>query len=270
MSADTTTGTKRTGTVSPFAVFRAVLWRDIFVTYRELPFFLAQVLLQPLFLLFVFGKVLASIGATTHGYSDLLFPGIIALTCTLTALQATALPLVMDFSWTREIEDRLLAPIPLRWVAIEKVLFASLRAIVAAGVMFPIGLLMFGSLKIHAPGVPMLIVIIVLGSVLGACLGLTLGTLVPPSKISVMFALILTPLMFTGCTQYPWPSLSHLRWFQIVTTVNPLTYLSEAMRAAIVPSVQHMPWAVSLPMLVLSIAIFFTIGMRGFDKRAID
>ena len=51
--------------------FLAVLRRDLYVTWRELPAFLAQVVLQPLFLLFVFGKVLGSLGYTQHGYADL-------------------------------------------------------------------------------------------------------------------------------------------------------------------------------------------------------
>jgi ABC-2 type transport system permease protein len=37
--------------------FGAVLWRDIFVTGRELPSFVAQVLIQLFFMLFVFAKV---------------------------------------------------------------------------------------------------------------------------------------------------------------------------------------------------------------------
>ena len=41
--------------------FLAVLRRDVYVTWGELPVFLAQVILQPLFLLFVFGKVLGSL-----------------------------------------------------------------------------------------------------------------------------------------------------------------------------------------------------------------
>ena len=48
------------GSVSQLRAFRAVLGRDVFVTWSELPVFLAQVILQPLFLLFVFGKVLGS------------------------------------------------------------------------------------------------------------------------------------------------------------------------------------------------------------------
>jgi len=56
-------------------VFRAVLRRDVYVTWGEFPIFLAQVILQPFFLLFVFGKVLGSLGYTTHDYSDLLSRG---------------------------------------------------------------------------------------------------------------------------------------------------------------------------------------------------
>ena len=85
-----------------------------------------------------------------------------------------------------------------------------------------------------------------------------------------MFALILTPLMFTGATQYPWMSLGSLRWFQIVTLFNPLTYLSEAVRAAVVPEVPHIePW-ISLVALVVAGILFTIIGVRGFMKRAIS
>ena len=60
--------------ISARAAFVAVLRRDIFVTWREAPAFIAQVVLQPLFLLFVFGKVLGSLGYTRNGYANLLSP----------------------------------------------------------------------------------------------------------------------------------------------------------------------------------------------------
>ena len=44
--------------------FAALLWRDVFVTGREFVTFLLQVVLQPVFLLFVFGKVLTGLGFT--------------------------------------------------------------------------------------------------------------------------------------------------------------------------------------------------------------
>jgi len=251
-------------------VFMAVLWRDIFVTGRELPVFLAQVILQPLFMLFVFGKVLSNLGYTRPGYAHLLFPGIVALTALLTSLQSTALPLVLEFSFTKEIEDRLLAPIPTALVAVEKMIFAAMRALIAAVCMFPIGVLILGSVPWRAAGAPELCVILILGALVGSAMGLTMGTLVPPNRISIAFSLVLTPLLFTGCSQYPWPTLDSLRWFQIITLFNPLTYVSEGMRGALVPYVPHMPAWVCVVALVFWLAAFSAIGIWGFIRRAID
>jgi ABC-2 type transport system permease protein len=250
--------------------FLALLSRDVFVTGRELPSFLAQVILQPLFLLFVFGRVLADLGYTRPGYSDLLFPGIVALTAVLTALQATALPLVIDFSFLKEIEDRLLAPLPIGLVAVEKIVFATMRALIGAALMFPIGVLVLGSVPWRAEGAPLVVAVLVLGALTGSALGMTLGTLITPNKINIVFALVLTPLLFTGATQYPWTSLSSLRWFQVVTACNPLTYVSEGMRAALEPGVPHLtPWICLLALLGF-LSLFTVTGIRGFARRAVD
>lgn len=250
--------------------FRALLWRDIFVTGRELVPFLLQVVLQPVFLLFVFGKVLVELGFATSEYSDVLLPGVIALTAFLTALQTTAFPLVIDFSFTKEIEDRLLAPLPTYLVAVEKIVFSLLRALVAAAVMFPISLWVLGSLPVTWTDVPVLFVFVVLGSLVGACVGMTIGTFVTPNRINVVFAVVLTPLLFTGSTQFPWQSLDTLRWFQVVCAINPLTYVSEALRAQMAPGVPHLPLWVSALALLGFLAVFGTASLIGFRRRALD
>ena len=73
--------------------------------------------------------------------------------------------------------------------------------------MIPIGILVLGSIPWRWAGLPLFLVIVVLGSMLGAALGLVLGTLVKPNRINIVFSLVFTPLLFTGCSQYPWPSL---------------------------------------------------------------
>ena len=236
--------------------FRALLWRDVFVTGRELVPFLLQVVLQPVFLLFVFGKVLVELGFATDGYSDVLLPGVIALTAFLTALQNTAFPLVIDFSFTKEIEDRLLAPLP--------------TALVAAAVMFPISWWVLGTLPVEWADLPVLTVVLVLGSLVGAVMGMTLGTLVKPNRINVVFAVVLTPLLFTGSTQFPWQSLDTLRWFQVVCALNPLTYVSEALRAEMAPDVPHLPlWLCALA-LAGFLVVFGVTSLVGFRRRALD
>ena len=91
-----------------------------------------------------------------------------------------------------------------------------------------------------------------------------------PQRINLVFSLVFTPLLFTGCSQYPWPSLARLRWFQVVTAANPMTYVSEALRGALVPSVPHIqPW-ICLIVLLGAIALLMAGGIRGFYRRAID
>jgi ABC-2 type transport system permease protein len=70
--------------------------------------------------------------------------------------------------------------------------------------------------------------VVVLGALVGAGLGLV--TLARPSRIDIVFSLVFTPLLFTGCSKYPWPSLARLPWFQVVTALNPMTYASEGLR----------------------------------------
>ncbi len=101
-------------------------------------------------------------------------------------------------------------------------------------------------------------------------MGLTMGTLVPPNRISIAFSLVLTPLLFTGCSQYPWPTLDRLRWFQVVTAFNPLTYLSEGMRGALVPASTTSGRRYASSLSCSRWQSSPRSGSRGFIRRAID
>jgi len=249
--------------------FLAILRRDLFVSAKEFWVLLLQVALTPLFMLFIFAKVLTSAGYVSQGYGDLLLAGSIALSSFLTALQSVAFPLVMEFGWTKEIEDRLLAPLPVDLVTIEKLVIGALRGLLAGIVIYPIGALVLGGAPWNPAGLPLLALVLSLGAWTGAGIGITIGTLVPPSKISFLFAAIITPLMFTGATQYPWQSLEGRRWFQIITAFNPLTYCAEGVRAALIPDeVPHINTGWCVAALVASSVIFTVTAVFSFRKRA--
>ncbi len=254
---------------SPWRAALAILRRDLYVTGREFPFFLAQVILQPLFLLFVFGKVLTQLGYARPGYVDVLFPGLVALAAVLTGFQSTALPLVIEFSYSNEIEDRLLAPLPIGAVALEKVVVSAMRGVIAAAVMFPIGLWLLGSIPWSAGAAAGVAAMTVIGALIGAAMGLVLGTFVSPNRINLTFALVTTPLLFTGSSQYPWPSLSHIRWFQVVSALNPMTYVSEGLRGLMAPGVPHIQTWICFVVAVFSLAVLTSVGLVGFLRRAL-
>jgi hypothetical protein len=69
--------------------------------------------------------------------------------------------------------------------------------------------------------------------------------------------------MFAGATQYPWPSLTNLCWFQVVTAANPIAYVSEGMRAALVPGIPPIPGWACVGALIGSLVLFGIIGLQG-------
>jgi ABC-2 type transport system permease protein len=262
--------------VTAFTAFMAILRRDIVVTGREFIPFLLQVLLQPLFFLFIFGKVLPTIGYAQSGFAPILLPGIVALTVVTTALQGVTLPLVLDLGYAREIDDRLLAPLPVNLVAVEKIIFAAMRGLIAGAIIFPLAWWILGTgYQVRTDSIGTIIGIMVLTAFAGASLGLFIGTTIKPEQIGLMFALILTPLIFTGCIYYPWATLDSLKWFQIITLFNPITYASEGLRFSMVPSFHgHALPTLAMGWVILglsvTIVVFLILGIRTFNRRVIN
>src|SRR5215831_6876699 len=123
----------------------ALLHRDLRVARRELLFSILRVALQPLLFTFIFGYVMPKMGTIQAGYTTMLLPGILALSMTLSGMQSVALPLVIDFGWTKEIEDRLLAPISISGVALEKIVMGIIQSVVAGLIVFPLAWFIMGA-----------------------------------------------------------------------------------------------------------------------------
>jgi ABC-2 type transport system permease protein len=256
--------------VSPMAVFGALLRRDVRVARRELPYFLVRTLMQPVLFIVVFGFLLPKMGFVRAGYTTALLPGILAVSLTASAIQAVALPMVQDFGWTREIEDRLLAPVPTLLIAHEKVIAGALQGVISALVVLPIARLIMGPI----PGLTLLhivplLIVTALGAATFSALGLLMGTAIAPQQIGLMFSIIIAPMLMFGCAYYPWRGLDRIPAMQYGVLINPLVYVSEGMRGAITPEVPHMPMVASVAALVVLCAGFWYAGARSFLKKAL-
>ncbi len=266
----------RSNVRAALTAFLAIVSRDLLVIRREVITFLLQTLIQPLFFLFVFGKVLSTIGTAAEGFSGLLLPGIVAFTLFLTAFQATSVDLSRDLGFTREIDDRLLAPLPIALVAIEKVLLAALRGLIAGAAIFPLAFWILGSgYQVRTDLLGILISLMVLIALVGASLGLLLSTVTQLERLPLIFALVLTPLTFTGCTFYPWAALNAIKWFQILTLFNPLTYAAEGMRYTMVPLIHGQALPTLAPgwvLLALGVSLILSLwgGIRLFHRRVVS
>jgi ABC-2 type transport system permease protein len=256
--------------VPPIRVFAAILRRDVTVARRELPYFLVRTTLQPILFVIVFGFLLPKMGLIGRGYTTMMMPGIVALSLTLSAIQSVALPMLVDFGHTKEIEDRLLAPVPTLLVAVEKVVSGVLQGTVAAIFVLPVCRLIMGPIEgLTFTRLPLLLLVTVLSGAAFSAIGLYLGTAIPPQQIGLMFSVILAPMIMFGCTYYPWIGLDHVPAMKYAVLINPLVYVSEGMRGALTPNVPHMPMLVLLAALLVILTIFMWLGLRAFHRRAI-
>jgi len=250
--------------------FLAMLVRDAHVARRNAIQLFMQTFLQPLLFVFIFGKVMVGSGYMPAAYKSLLLPGIIAISMTFTGVWAVAMPLIAEFQWTREIEDRLLAPISVGWIAIEKVIAGMLQALVAGLVVLPLAWLVLRpgvQISIGSPLTFAVIILLVAG--FSSCGGLALGCSMNQQHIGLMFSMVMTPMIFFGCTYYPWSALNTFPILQKAVLVNPLVYASEGLRATLVPQFPHLSVMAVIFALLFFDVLLLVVGLRQFEAKSV-
>jgi ABC-2 type transport system permease protein len=251
--------------------FFAMLSRDGHVARRNLVPTLVQNLLQPLLLTFVFGRILTSTGMMQGAYKNVLLPGIIAISMAMSGIWAVAMPLLSEFQFTKEIEDRLLAPMETHWLAVEKVVAGMIQAIVSGIVVIPAAYLMMGSganISFDRPWEFAAVCLLV--ALFAAAGGLTLGCSISQQHIGLMFSMIIAPMIMFGCAYYSWASLKHFPGLQYAVLVNPLVYACEGLRGTLVPNIEHIPIPVIIGVLALFDVIFVVVGIKRFNQKAVS
>jgi ABC-2 type transport system permease protein len=254
----------------------ALISRDTAVLCSNPFAFLVRVSMQPALFSFVFAYVFPRIGYGIGGggsvsFGNVLLPGLMANTLMFQGIQGVALPLVQEFSFSKEIEDRVMAPVPTWAVAMAKIISGAIQSVLAAILVIPAVWIATGfAISPDWSHPQYLISLVVIGALVGASLGLLMGTIVNPKSINLLFALLILPLTLLGCVYYPWSSLHTIRWLQIGTLFNPVVYMSEGLRAALVPTFPHMNlWGV-YGLLVACFVAMSSIGVYFFRRRVIS
>ena len=276
-----TTATVELSSIRParaaaLGAFGALLLRDVKVLRKTLGAFALRTIMQPFLFVFVFTYVFPKIGQGIGGsgrgqaeFATLIIPGMVAIACIFQGIQAVALPLVQEFGYTREIEDRVMAPLPVWAVGAQKILSGALQGILAAAVVFPVAAVIpVTPVHLHVRWA-VLISVLVLATLLSGSLGLTIGTRIEPRQVNLVFSAIVIPITFLGATYYPWARLTPIPWLKNLVLVNPLVYMSEGFRAAVVHGVPHMPMVAIYAALTAFTAVLAWAGIAGFRKRVL-
>lgn len=258
-----------------FTAFKALLLRDMYVLVHSMKLFLPRTILQPFLLVFVFtyifpkiGQGVGGAGANAEVFSTMLVAGVLASVILLQGIQSVALPLVQEFGYTKEIEDRVLAPLRIELVAFEKIVSGALQCLLAALIVFPIAYFVPATPVHILYNWPVLLTFIPLACLASASMGLTFGTVFDPRTVPLLFGVVVLPLTFLGCIYFPWQALSAIRWLQIGVLINPLVYMSEGFRAGLT-NVPHMQLAAVYGALIGFTVLFIWLGITGFKRRVL-
>jgi ABC-2 type transport system permease protein len=258
------------------AAFAGLLLRDVSVLRHHLSEFVLRTLAQPLLFVFVFAYLFPRIGQGIGGsgagssFASVLIPGLVAVTAVFAGVSTVSLPLAIEFGATREIEDRIMAPLPVWAVALEKMVFGAMQSLLSAAFVLPLGLLISTAdigISVRRPG--LLVVVVLLACWISGALGLAVGTLVPPQRMGLVFSVLVVPLTFLGCVYYPWATLTPVMWLKVVVLLNPLVYMTEGLRTSLTPELPHMPvWAFMLALVggTIGLTIF---SLQTFRRRVV-
>jgi ABC-2 type transport system permease protein len=220
---------------------------------------------QPALWLLVFGVTFASLRAIPTGpfsYLQFLTPGVLTQSVMFVAI-FYGIMLV----WERDLGllNKLLStPAPRSAIVLGKALSAGVRSIFQAIVIFALALVIGVPLNLNPLNLMGVVVVIVLAGMCFSCLSMCLAPIFKTrEKMMGIGQAITMPLFFTSNAIYPIDVMPP--WLRVIATVNPLSYLTDAMRSLLLTGDFHgIPLDIGVTL--LATAIFATLAAVLFRR----
>jgi ABC-2 type transport system permease protein len=198
---------------------------------RHDPGELATRALQPAIWLLLFGQVMAQVrGLQADGghYLDFLAPGILAQSVLFAAIFYGIAAI-----WERDLgvlHRYMVSPAPRSALVLGKAVSSGVRGLSQAIIVYLLALIMGLGVDLNPLNILGVALFIVLGSALFSTLSLIIACIVRTRERFMGIGQVLTmPIFFASNAIYPIALMP--RWLQVVSSINPLTYEVDGLRA---------------------------------------
>ena len=195
---------------------------------------------QPLLWLLVFGQVFSRIRAIPTGpvsYLAYLTPGVLAQSALFVAIFFG-----IQIIWDRDagiLTKVMVTPTPRHAIVAAKAFAAGIRGLSPVAVVIPVALLLGVGLTANPVKIVLAAVAIMLGAGFFACLSMAIAGLAGTRDRLMGFGQVITmPLFFASNALYPIDVMP--TWLQVVSRINPLSYLVDALRGLLVGTPAHL------------------------------
>ena len=228
---------------------------------------LASRAVQPVLWLAVFGQVMARVRGIPSGpvsYLSFITPGILAQSVLFSAIFYG-----IAVIWERDlgvVHKLLVSPAYRGALILGKSLSAAVRGLVQAAVIYVLALIMHVPVRHDLPAVLMVLGAVLLGSGLFSTFSLIIACIVKTRERFMGVGQVLTmPLFFASSAIYPLELMPG--WLQVLARVNPLTYLVDALRAAMIPGAAvSAGWSADMGVLALVATCLTLIAVRLYPE----
>ncbi|MCX6003110.1 MAG: ABC transporter permease [Chloroflexi bacterium] len=220
---------------------------------------------QPALWLLVFGEVFTQTKTFNTGpytYLQFMTPGILAQ-----SVMFVAIFYGITIVWERDlgILNKLLAsPVPRSAIVIGKTLSAGLRGIFQAIVVIILALILQVKISLNPLHILGVLIIIVLLGMCFAGLSLTLASLLKTRERMMGIGQAITmPLFFASNAIYPISIMP--TWLKAIATVNPLSYIVDALRALLVTG-DFSKFPVDILAIAIATVVLVTVASLSFRR----
>lgn len=250
-----------------FSVFKQLIYADLTIFRKQYLTKCIDIGIWVILNAIVFGYIMPAFGLTNFGVFQ--FGGLLAAVGIFEAY-SNIVELISDFEGDRIINYSLTLPIP-SWLAIiSKAAYFSIIYFILAITMLPIGkLCLWNQLNIFEVNYVKLLLVLVTQSIFYGCFALWVSSLIKNmSHLGTVWARIIFPMWFMGGFQFSWQAMySVMPVIASVNLLNPMIYITEAARAAIMGQGGLIYFWYTLPAILLFSALALAAGIHNLKKR---
>ena len=221
--------------------------------------------IQPILWLLVFGQVMSQlrvISTGNYGYLEFLTPGVLAQSVIFVAI-FYGFNMVMDRDMGL-LHKLLSTPMPRYSIVLGKTLYAGVRSVIQALVVFILAVIIRVHLILTPVSIIGVLVIIILTGMCFSGLSIFLASFFKTrERIMGIGQAIMMPLFFASSAIYPIDVMP--TWLKVIAHINPLSYIVDAMRALLVTAdYSHM--AMDFGVTVLATAVLVALASTSFSR----
>lgn len=205
----------------------------------------------------------------SHDFGVFQLGGIIAA-IGLFELYSSVVEFVSDLEGNREINYRLMLPMPSWMVFLSKSVYFCIIYSMLSLLMIPIGkLTLWTQFDLAQINYYKLLVGIFAQNLFYSCFVLWCASIIESmNKMGTVWARYIFPMWFMGGFQFSWVALHHvLPFVAYIDLLNPMIYCTESMRVALLGQEGYINFWICIAALVFFSVLCFALGVRILKRR---